>query len=172
METVIGALEGTPWWVWALLAYLIYVGWKRTKTRIIRHRRIYILPAIIFIIELESVIRLFDGSALRILLWIGGLLIGIAVGWLVIRPMKIRADKDRDLLEMPGSWSSMAALLIIFAVKYYFGFMQAVARERMAEPGWVDIQLAVTGALAGWLIGRAGCFLWKFWNEPHNELAG
>ncbi|MGX1098206.1 DUF6622 family protein [Amorphus sp. MBR-141] len=171
METLVDTVQGTPWWVWLLLAYLIFVGWLRSKTRVAPLWKIFILPAVILVLEFGSVQHLMDGQAVRILAWVGGLAVGILVGLLVVRTIRIRADRPRGLVEVPGSWSYLAALLLIFAIKYYFGYRMAVDPDSMARTGWVMTQLAITGALAGWLVGRAGGILWKYLRAPHSDLA-
>ncbi|MDQ0317195.1 hypothetical protein [Amorphus orientalis] len=171
MQWVIGALEGTPWWVWALLAYMIFVGIKSSKTNVVPLTKLFILPVVIIAIEFEALVRLVNDEVGRALLWLISMAAGIAIGWLSVRRLSIRADKSRGLIELPGTWTTMVALMLIFAVKYFFGFMDAASPGVMAEPGWVVAQLVITGVLAGWLVGRSGCMYWKYRSEPHNELA-
>jgi len=171
METFLDTLAGTPWWVWLVLCYLIFVGWRRSRTQVMPLGKTFILPAVILVLELEAVWRLGDGDAARIGIWVGGLAAGIAIGLVMVHTMRIRADRTHRLVEIPGSWSYLGALLLIFAIKYYFGYKQAVAPEQMAESGWIAAHLAVTGALAGWLVGRAGGILWKYRREPSSNLA-
>lgn len=170
MEALVDTLQGTPWWVWLLLAYLVFVGWLRSRTAVAPLWKIFILPALILVLELGSVRQLMGGEAVRVAAWVAGFAGGILIGLLFVRSTRIRADRARGLVKIPGTWSYLVALLLIFAIKYYFGYRMAVDPATMAEPGWVTVQLAITGALAGWLVGRAGGILWKYLRAPHSEL--
>tara|TARA_R110002020_G_scaffold197060_6_gene398099 strand:- start:4648 stop:5190 length:543 start_codon:yes stop_codon:yes gene_type:complete len=172
MEALVDTLRGTPWWVWLILAYLIVVGIRRSKTTVSPMWKVFILPAIILVLELGSVRQQLGADPLHAAVWLAGLAAGAGVGLLLVRSMPIRADRSKGLVEIPGSWSYLVALLLIFGIKYYFGYKTAVDPATMSQPGWVMGQLAITGALAGWLIGRAGGILWKYRAAAHSTLGG
>jgi len=45
--TVVGVISNTPLWVWPLLLYVLYIGWRGTKDRVVAPSRLVIMPAII-----------------------------------------------------------------------------------------------------------------------------
>ncbi|NGX37998.1 MAG: hypothetical protein K1000chlam2_01167, partial [Chlamydiae bacterium] len=61
MELVINALTGTPWWVYLLFVYFLYVGIKSLKPRVISLKKILILPLILFVWSLYGLIVKFHG---------------------------------------------------------------------------------------------------------------
>jgi len=46
----------------------------------------------------------------------------MGIGWTITSSVVIMADKKKSLVKVPGSWSTLIVVLLIFAVKWYFGY--------------------------------------------------
>lgn len=47
MPGIIGILSHTPLWVWPLILYGLFIGWNRTRDRVVSPPRLFIMPALI-----------------------------------------------------------------------------------------------------------------------------
>ena len=55
-------IKGTPLWVWALLAALLWLGFRQTRTRVVGSRRAALLPGIFVILSLAGVVTAFRAT--------------------------------------------------------------------------------------------------------------
>jgi hypothetical protein len=153
-------LAGTPLWVWALLALLLYLGIRALRPSTAPLWRIAILPTVFFVWGLYGLYAMHAFTVQRILPWAAALAAGTVIGIGIAGRHPIRADKARNLVYLPGSALTLLLGLAIFAIKYVFGVLHAIAPARFAEPQLWLTELAVSGVLTGMFIGRfAG--LWR-----------
>jgi len=110
----------TPWWVWVLFAYLIFVGIKARKGGVMPLWRLFILPVILVVWFLWSAFAKFGFHFGLLGLWILGLAIGCAIGWLYVRKKEVKSDKNHFLIEVPADKALLPYLVILFLVKYFF----------------------------------------------------
>ena len=47
IKFIIHTIIGTPWWVWIILVYLLFVGIKALKPRIVYLPKLFIIPAVL-----------------------------------------------------------------------------------------------------------------------------
>jgi hypothetical protein len=164
-------LAHTPPWVWALLALLLYLGIRALRPTKAPLWRIAILPTIFFVWGLWSLYAMHAFTAQRISPWAAALAAGTVIGIGIAGLHPIKADKARSLVHLPGSALTLVLGVAIFATKYAFGVLHAVAPARFAEPQFWLTELGVSGVLTGMFIGRfAG--LWRQYRAAqHEDLA-
>jgi hypothetical protein len=162
----------TPVWVYLLLIYLIVVGVKASKTRVVKLQRIFTIPAILAVMSVHTLmttITLVD--YLIVSSWIIAMLIGILLGWWQVKRLDIQIDKKRLLIQIPGTWSTMYILLTIFVAKYYFGYEKATNPILMEQLEFNVSMLAVSGVCTGLFIGRLIAYLYHFKNSTEVNQA-
>ncbi len=150
MAYTTGILSHTPLWVWALLVLLVWLGSLGLKRRRMALRRVAIVPAVFIIWGLSGLAaRPFDPVTIAAL-WLGGLMIGIALG-LTTGPRLPGIDRTRREVELPASAWPLARNLIIFVAHYALTVAAAIVTAQKALLLQADI--AVSGASAGYFIG-------------------
>lgn len=154
MEELIGILEETPWWVYLILIYIVYMGVKAGSPRTIAIRKLVLLPLALTVWGLMGM----AWTLTLLLLWAGSLIIGFGLGWFSVRKWKIRYDRGRGTLHLPGSYSTLILALLFFCIKYFFGYYNATHPEPAQEV--LISQAAVSGVISGMFIGRLALF-WK-----------
>lgn len=160
MEAILDALEGTPWWVYLIFCYLVLRSVKAAQPQTLPVFRIVILPIVLTIWSLAGLFSKWDWSAF--LSWAIALIPGFILGWLSVRSWKIRFDRKRKTLSLPGSWSTLGLLMIIFAVKYFFGYY---AGTHSTIPLTILLaQMGASGIITGMFFGRMAYF-WKRYEE-------
>ena len=164
---MVGALIGTPWWVYLLFVYFLYVGIKGLKSRVISLKKILILPLVLFIWSLYGLIAKFHG-VVEIFIWAFFIVIGYGIGTNLVKRLKIRADKKKLLVRLPGSQVTLFLVLTIFILKYFFGYYYATHPEVSLHVHIAD--LIVSGTISGIFIGRMVSILKKFGKAKHEKL--
>lgn len=146
---------GTPWWVYCLLAYLIFTGVKAKGPATIPVKKLFVFPAIFIIWSICSLVSKVDTSnVLLILIWIAFVIVGHLIGLRITRTANVQVDRINDRITIPGSgWAMLLVLMGIFSIKYYFGY--SYATNPTAKVYLLPIDLGFSGLVTGIFLGRA-----------------
>lgn len=112
-----------------------------------------------------------ESQARQPVLWIGGVVAGLAAGAARGIMLPLQVDRLWDRLRLSGARDGLWAAGLLGAVALAaFGVDLAPA-----DLPWTDL-LEVTpstaaGACAGFLLGRAGSLWLRAWNAPHSSLS-
>lgn len=173
LPKILGIIQETPVWVWFLFGYLLYRGIASLKTRTMSVGRLFLVPTVFLFLSLQNIISrmcscfTFIVFAAYVLL----LILGILLGWLIVKHMTVIVDKKRHLIVLPGSVVMLVLTLLIFGIKYVFGYMKAVHPESMTTTFAVTLYAGVSGMLAGIALGRMFYFLYQYKKSQHIDLA-
>ena len=165
METLINALQGTPWWVYVVFAYLVMIGIKAMKPQMVSVNKMFIIPLIFIALSIYGLIVGFRGWP-DLFFWAIALVAGFFVGGR-LAPEKFRADRKKLLAYIPGSPVILILILAIFAVKYFFGYYSAT--HEVGDAMHVA-QIIASGAVTGIFVGRTRAFLLQFSKAKHESL--
>lgn len=173
MEAVWTALTNTPTWVYLLFAFLIWVGIKASKPRVLPIKKLFILPAVFVYMSTHTLLTSFAIHFIDVSIWAGAIFLGTVIGWFEIfrNHTKIKVDKQQHLIQIPGSWMTLALIIIIFASKYYFSYELDVDPALIKQSWFEYSMLSVSGVCTGILIGRALCYLYKYRSTSHSPLS-
>lgn len=150
----------TPFWVWPLLAALVFLGLRQTLTQQASLRRITLVPLILVGLSLMGTAQAFGGQVLALLVWFK---VAVSVAWWVQqRPLAegTRYDLASERFTLPGSWVPLGLMMGIFITKYAVGATQALNPALLQQtPVAVGVS-ALFGLCSGILVGRA-IRLWR-----------
>ncbi len=158
MEELIGILEETPWWVYVIFIYLVVMGVKALQPSTVSIHRLIIFPAIVTVWGFIGI----KWYLIPLLAWGLSVAVGIGLGWFFVRKWKIRYDRRRATLHLPGTWTTLVFALIFFGVKYFFGFYNATHTE--IHFTLMVAESAAAGVITGMFLGRLA-FFWKRYEE-------
>ena len=164
------AILGTPIWVWLALVYLIFIGIINLKTRVQKLYTIFILPVIFLLIFIQSLISNYKFSLYPWTIWLTALFLSIIFSWLLFKNIKIKADKQKKLIQIAGSKSTLFLVLTVFIVKYFFGYVEDVKPLISENSIFITLKLIFSGGISGLFIGRALCYLYKYHKTRHENF--
>jgi hypothetical protein len=160
---IIEIIKGTPVWVYFLLGLLIYKGISATNGKMMSLKKLFIMP-IVFIFLMGQKMSASPAA------FLGFLVIGCFVGWLIYKNIEIKADKEKRLIFIPGSYMPLILIVTAFVKGYYIGYQTAVHPE-LVKTFWFAFSVAaVSGIFSGMFIGRTALYLYKYHKAKHQEL--
>ncbi len=166
MEYFFETLTHTPWWVYLLFAYILFVGIAAMKLRSVPVFQLFIVPTILTVLSIHTLVGRIGDHFLYIIPWGIAAAIGIAIGWVEMKRLNIVVDREKRLLKIPGSVFTLILLLVFFGCKYYYGFMSATAPERAKQIQFVIFILMITGMGTGVMWVRGFGYFFKYVNSP------
>ncbi|MBV53415.1 MAG: hypothetical protein CL816_05030 [Coxiellaceae bacterium] len=170
IEAIGYTLWNTPWWVYILLAYCVFVGVKAAKGGVMPYTKVIIIPIIFTYLSLDALLSNFSLDVFVISVFFVSLLFGILSGLLQALKQNIEVDRSRLLIKVSGTWSTLVIILIIFFTKYYFGYQSAVDPELLENTHFEFAMLFVSGVTAGLFIGRLAYYTRRLYYGPSVEL--
>lgn len=141
----------TPIWVWAVFALVTYLGWQRTRDRVVSLWRLLLFPAVIIVLAATGLAHASLGTTLPIMLV--ALAIGGTAGWLLERDGATKRLPDGRLW-MRGEWWSLAQVLAIFGFRYATIVAGTVNPALGVDPAWQIATTLVSSTLSAMVLGR------------------
>ena len=152
-------LQHTPRWVYILLIYLLWIGFRATKPRIVPLRKLFIIPLLFTAMSLHSLLSHFQISIITISSFSIAILLGSLGGFLLVYHHDIKIDKVKGLVHIGGTWSTLIVIIIIFMSKYYLGYRLGTSPNSVNNSRFVITMLSISGLCSGLFIGRLIAYL-------------
>lgn len=159
MELLIEIFKQTPWWVYALFAGLMLIGLRATQPRIMTVKKLWLLPLVFTVWNLVWLEERVHGHYSLIVFWLIGLSFGGFFGWLTIRRWVVKAVRS-DSISLPGTWSTLILILLVFVIRYFFIFNYETHPEAASHLFLSDA--LISGSITGIFIGRAVGLILKY----------
>lgn len=154
-------LNKTPWWIFILFFCLLHVGIRGTKSRTMRVRHLYIAPTIFLQMSLHSLFSFFPRTYLTFTIYTSSLTIGIIIGWMHARKLKLHFDHTHHAIKIPGSFMILILMMSIFFSKYHFAYSLATNPEILSKAGFITFHLIFSGFTIGLLLGRTASYIFR-----------
>jgi hypothetical protein len=150
-------ITGAPLWVWPVLAYLLFIGVRATRDRVLSLPRLFLTPLILVLLRIPFLLEVdFNG-------WVVFgcfLLVGVGVGFSVGFRTPVQILYDARALKIPGSLAPLILLILFFCIKYTLGALTALHPNLTTELQVLD--LALSAVITGYFTGVGVAFLMKW----------
>lgn len=154
LSQLLKIISGTPTWVWFVFGYLIFIGIRATRTRIVYIPKLFIIPLVL------SGLKYKIFMANNISVWIGYficLALTSFASYKYTAMQKIKIIASRISAQLPGTYWTLMVLMAFFVVKYFFGYISAT------NPTYYNdikiFELSISGIFSGYFLGKAICYL-------------
>lgn len=162
----VSVLQSIPWWVYLIAIMLFKMGYQTIHDRVVPIRKLFFMPSLVTAMAVHTIWEQVLLGRANIVAWLVGLGVGAYVGWRVAMRLKLEFDHQRNLVHLPGSWSTLLILMVLFAAKGgsgYLGYLSAIGR---LDGGWMGVLLfVVSGFCTGVLLGRVGAYFKQYRNS-------
>lgn len=169
-SSILLILEHTPWWVFVLFFYCLWIGLKARKPHVLPLWKMFIIPLVFVYLSLHTLIHALSPSATIYLTYTIALFIGMVLGAIQLFFQKIQVDRASQRIHISGSWFTLIIILIIFASKYTLGYQMA-SDPMLLHNTTFELTLVLISALtSGMFVGRLLFCLWRFIKGPFVTL--
>lgn len=157
MDNFMSILSGAPWWVYVIFIYLLSMGIKATKRRTVSIQRMVLFPLFFIALSLYGLYeKVALGFPVLIFWWCLGIAAGAYLGVKEVRSWHFHKDRQKGLITIPGNYSTLVLMLLIFVLKFFWGYFYSTLPT---VPYWIYFADTITSSLfTGFFIGRAGFY--------------
>ncbi|WP_152536214.1 DUF6622 family protein [Mesorhizobium loti] len=146
-------LSHTPLWVWPLILYGLFIGWSRTRDRVVSPSRLLVLPVLISGLALYNLVAT-GISATGLLGFACGAVAGAFAGTAMARRRPARLLPD-GRLALQGDWLPLVLIIAIIVVRYAKGIALGIDPTLAQETGFVLASAVLSGFFAAMMIARS-----------------
>ncbi|WP_321799013.1 DUF6622 family protein [Caballeronia sp. J97] len=161
--TPIAIVQGTPTWVWVLLAFLLFRGFKAMQASTTPLSKLAIVPVIFAGMGIAHLMSSPLTGWIAVAVWIITLGAGIVGGVFVASQSRFIVDPIARTVMLPGSMLPMLLIAATFIAKFWLGFEMATVTNLAALSTYGVIDAAVSGIVAGIFAGR----FFTYWKTMH-----
>lgn len=154
MSEFLQIIKGTPFWVWIILAEILFVGIIHLQTRTLRLSSVFIIPVILLAVQYQ---KFLSSDAL---VWCLVIMVGSIASFLIHAYNKIKVIKNAQSIEVPGNYRTFIISLSFFIVKYYFGYLNSKDLDLFLK--YSIIESVISGVFSGYFIGRALRYTYQY----------
>lgn len=146
-----------------ILAIIWFVIIPSFKTRTMPVKKLAITPAIFMYLLYRTVTQTFYLDTTGKLCLILALAAGIIIGVLMRLRTNVTADKQREMISLPGTWINLITFILIFCAHYAVGYLKAVSPEVLQQTGLTAITLLFVLTCASSIsLGASACLYYKY----------
>jgi hypothetical protein len=157
MQLITGILVNTPIWVWLILAALIYLGLRLTRTRETSAAGILLTSSIFLLIAVGKLI-VGHIAATTVLGTVSGI-VAASILLLVVRPGKYATGLASGKILIQGEWFSLVLIMSIFLVNYGIAVASALSPELAMSENIRFTSGFINALSSGFMVGRAYLYL-------------
>ena len=157
-------------WVYLMFVYCVCVGLKASKDSVVQFTKLLIVPALFVYFSLLQILQGFHVTLPVILVYVCSLFLACFAGFFVARLKEVIVDKEKKLVSLKGSWSTMIMVLLIFFTQFYFGYSISADPQMLQNTTFEYTMLAVSAFVTGLFLGQALCYIYCYRKGPHTPL--
>jgi membrane protein CcdC involved in cytochrome C biogenesis len=140
-------LSGTPSWVFFVFVYLIFIGIRATKDRNVHIGKMFLMPSIFFALFLIRLIAIWRLDICAI--FFTALTVALLLSHFFIK--RKSPEIHGKYVFIKGSCETLIVVMIIFCIKYFFGYMKAVNSELEK---YLIAEIIISGITTGFLLNK------------------
>jgi hypothetical protein len=170
MNIILTIITRTPFWVWPLMAGVLWLGSLNLRQRTVPLKLMLVLPAVMLVLSVGNATGTAAAPVLALVSWFVAAVFGAIIGWFVTgRPPAIEPGSGKVVL--PGSVVPLAVCVALIVLRFTFGYLYGRYPELRADSHYALALIAGGALLGGVLLGRFGRLCIWYWQAASGETA-
>ncbi|MDM5177936.1 hypothetical protein PO883_12115 [Massilia sp. DJPM01] len=149
---LIQILTHTPFYVWAILALLVYRGVVAMRDREMAVGKLFIIPVIMLALSLQDIVAKFGTAFLPLSAWASGAAMMLLLVW-KFSSAGVSAGAAPGSVRVHGSWVPLAMMLAIFCTRYATAVTLVVQPQASHHALFSTVVCFMFGVFNGYFLG-------------------
>lgn len=151
------------WTILMILAIIIFVIVPGFKPRFMPVKKLLIMPVVFMYLFYDSASSNFPLNLKSYAIIALGILLGIAIGVSTRIGVKVTANRGQHTIGLPGSYMGLVVFLVIFAVHFAIGYLQATQPKFFASVSNPELgMLFLLAMVSSMTVGTSACLYYKY----------
>ena len=142
----------TPFYVWLILAGLLYRGYLSSKDREVDLWKLFLIPALMPLLTIPDLAIKFGQLGTTFAIWAMAAVVTAVLTWQCSSPKVTLAAQPGKVL-VRGSWLPLAAMMLVFFTKYALNIMLAVSPQARHDSVFAAVVCSLLGLFNGLFFG-------------------
>lgn len=157
LEGIFKVILKTPMWVWIIFVYLVFIGVRSTKPRVVYVPQLFIIPLILIGLKFKLFLT---GSYLLLSGYFFSLILAAFFRYKLVKSQNINFVQNTMLVKIPGTFCVLIMLMAFFVIKYIFGYISVINPALYSN---IQIfELCLSGLISGHFLGTAMGYLAQY----------
>lgn len=171
MNAIWSILSGVPAWVYIVFAYGIYSGVRACSGRTVKVAVLLVLPLVFLGLSLSSLVPLMGREPLVAVAWTLCVALGGIVSWFFLTKEPLSVQRVEGTLAVAGTPVILILFLVIFVVKFVYGYVTATNPELASDPGFLLTVFGLSGLSTGVMVARNTKLYVNFLQDTDRRMA-
>ncbi|MDR2310825.1 MAG: hypothetical protein LBE54_07555 [Brucellaceae bacterium] len=155
-------LTHTPWWVWVLLVYLVYVGVRLLSPTTVSPKGMLLMPSIFLLWGIYGIFNKLAMPWTALLIFAVALIVGLLLGRILMAMQQpAMLDSETGMVQRPGSVVPIIVILLNFGCLYGLSVYAAYHPNSLQELNFTAIYSVDLGLTSGFFWGISWVILMK-----------
>jgi hypothetical protein len=154
IDLVLTVIGRTPVWVWPLLILLLALGVRDLRDRWVRPWQPVILAIVFPLISAGNALAAPIATGMALAILVACLALTAVPGWWMAPVRRMTVDPERRRALLPGSFVTLAVIVAIFALRYYFGYLFGRYPELREDVLTSSLAIGLPALVSGFVVGR------------------
>lgn len=155
-------LQTIPWWMYLAALAIVKIGMQTLQDRIVPLKKLFVAPGLLILLNVHSFWEQSMPGPAIIGMWLVGMAIGSAGGWLATMRLQLEFDHRQGLVTLPGGWSTLLMLLAVLGGKVLVGYSMKTATGVADGSALVAGIFLLSGVCTGVMVGRVAAYLRQY----------
>lgn len=146
---VIVFLAKTPVWVWFVLAYVLFVGYKSLRPRSVKVYQLAVMPLIFLSMKYAF---FMNASSSDVSMYKGYAILGGFIGWYVGLCEEISFSSDGSTVNLPPNYYTLPLLGLFFIFKFFLGYVKSTDLSLYSH--FQTAEIVTSACIFGFFFGK------------------
>jgi len=170
IDYAIHVMGSNQWWAYLVFIYCFFAGLKSLHPQVVSYYRIFVVPVLITIWSILTIFLRYPLTAAHISASFAAAIIGTFGGWKIYQFAPVRTDKQKKLIQVPGSFSTLISILLIFFFRYFFGHFEIINPANVTDPFFIFSDLIISALIIGFILGKGFYYFYAYQKSHHTSL--
>ena len=153
-DSIWQSIAATSFWVYVLVFYFLYMGYRGKKPQVVPLRALVLLAIGLICFTLAGISMFVKFNATNASYWALMYMLGMGLGWLQFSTLPVKAIVGEKNIYIPGSWLTLCIIIAMIASIFLTDFQISFDPATLRSGAYSRFLMIAYGLVTGLYFGR------------------